>query len=149
MECIEHPAVTSIEQLRYLRTLKVSPVTGTLLEVHVAGGEVLDNPHAVAGIHNVRSISIPKKSDIYSFKFANFISYSVTDEMFIQTVTEEVFIGGRIRIYSKSHFLDCVSSATWATSEFPGRLLHFQLNTLDHTIDVVTVNPPHIEVYQD
>lgn len=145
---LTHPLTTIIEQCEFLRTDKIFPVVGNVLEVQVGGGRVLDNSHTMAGIEGVRSIEIPSEADRYSFKFVNFVSYSVTDEMFINTATGEVFEGGRLRSYSKSHFLDYVSAATWATANFPGNLLHYQLNTLDHTIDVVTAAPPDLVVFQ-
>jgi hypothetical protein len=141
---LTHPLTAIIEQCEYLRTVEIFPVLGNVLEFHAGGGEVLDDPHTVAGIEGVRSIEVPSKSDRYSFKFVNFVSYCVTEEMFINTATDEIFEGGRIRSYSKSHFLDFVSTATWATADFPGNLLHYQLNTLDHTIDVVTAEPPEL-----
>ena len=145
---LTHPLTTIIEQCKYLRTVEIFPVFGNLLEFHAGGGKVLDDPHAIAGIEGVQSIEVPSKSARYSFKFVNFISYSVTDEMFINTATDEIFEGGRLRSYSKSHFLDYVSAATWATANFPGNLLHYQLNTLDHTIDVVTAEPPELMMVQ-
>ncbi|MGC3940983.1 hypothetical protein ACOTTU_24575 [Roseobacter sp. EG26] len=145
---LTHPLATIIEQCEYLRTVEIFPVCGSLLEFHAGAGKVFDDPHTIAGIEGVRSIEVPPKSDRYSFKFANFVSYSVTDEMFINTVTDEVFKGGRLRSYSKSHFLDYVSAATSATDHFPGNLLHYQLNTLDHTIDVITAEPPELVMAQ-
>ena len=149
MNGLEHPLVSLIEQLQYLRTVNILPVVGNLLEIHIAGGQVLNDPHTVGEINDVRSIEVPEKSDIYSFYFNKFVTYNVTDEMFIRRTAGEVFEGGRIRTYSKSHFLEFTSSVTWATTDFPGPLLHYQLNTLDHTIDVVTAEPPAITVHQD
>ncbi|MDA9980017.1 hypothetical protein N9E38_01100 [Yoonia sp.] len=145
---LAHPLATTIEQCEFLRTVEILPVLGNLLEFHAGGGKVLDDPHTIAGIEDVRSIEVPSKSDRYSFKFVNFISYSVTDEMFVNSVTDEVFEGGRLRSYSKSYFLDFVTASTWATSNFPGNLLHYQLNTLDHTINVVTAEPPELVMVQ-
>lgn len=137
-----------IERLQYLRTVEISPVIGNFLKLSVGGAEVLENSHTVSGIENVRSLEVPEKSDIYSFSFHNFVSYSVTDEMFIQSATDDVFEGGRIRIYSQSRFLRFVAATTWATTDFPGPLLHYQLNTLDHTIDIVTAGSPKLVVKQ-
>jgi len=145
---LEHPLVAVIERLKYLRTVEIPPVFGNLLELRIGGAEVLNDPHTVAGIEDVRSLETPEKSDVYSFIFRNFVSYSVTDEMFIQSATDDVFEGGRIRIYSQCHFLRFVAGTTWATSHFPGPLLHYQLNTLDHTIDIVTAESPKLVVKQ-
>lgn len=142
--------VSEIEATRWLRTAQILPVTGTLLEVHTAAAQVLDDPHLVAGIEDVRSIAISATSKIYAFRFIEFVAYSVTDEMYVgRTQEEEVFEGGdRVRVYSESHFLNHVSKTTWAKDEFPGPLLHIQLNTLDHTIDVVTIKAPEIRRFE-
>lgn len=145
---LKHPLVAAIEGCKYLRTVEIRPVLGNLLEFHAGEGKTLDDPHEVGGIEDVRSIKVLSESELYSFKFQHFVSYNVTDEMFIQNSKDDLFEGGKLRSFSKSRFLEYVSATTWATADFPGELMHFQLNTLDHTIDVVTAEPPELGLVQ-
>ena len=146
---LNHPLVAVIENMKFLRTVEILPVRGELLEIHVAGADVLDDPHTVAGIEDVRSVEVLSNSRVYAFSFPKFVAYAVTDEMFIHSKTTEIFEGGRVRLYSKSHFRDYVSSVSWATSDFPGTLLHCQINTLDHTVDVVTAAPLELVMLEE
>lgn len=146
MSELNHPLLAKIEQLEHLRTVEICPVVGTILELRIGEAKVLNDAHTFAGIKNVRALSVTDKSDVFSFTFCNFVSYSVTEEMFIQQAPTDNFQGNRIRIYSKSRFLDFVADTTWATSDFPGPLRHYQLITLDHIIDIVAAEPPTISM---
>lgn len=139
---LDHHSIALIEKLKYLLTVEIRAVVGRHLEFRVAGGEVLDDPHTIAGVQDVRSIEVTSKSDIYAFTFHDFIAYSVTDEQFIQHWPKAVGKGNLVASYTKSHLLSYVAATTWATSDYPGKLLHYQVNTLDHTIDVVTAKFP-------
>lgn len=143
---IEHPLLVEIECAKYLLIAEIAPVIGTVLEVRIVGASALGKPRNVIGIANALPILPPPDADVYSFVFRNFVSYSVTEEMFSQGADNQVSKGGRIRIYTKSCFLDFVSNTTWASDEYPGKLVHYQFNTLDHTVDVVTANQPEIVV---
>lgn len=144
LKSLDHALVATIEEHKYLRTIEILPVFGNFLELHFGAGFFERTSQTVSGIDGCRPIDIDPRASFYSLKFINFVSYSVTDEMFSQSAEHEAFSGLRLRSYSKSHFLDFINAKTWATADFPGELLHYQLNTLDHTIDVVTAVPPDL-----
>ncbi len=93
-------------------------------------------------IKNVKRLDIHAESARFVFRFHDFIAYSVTEEMYIKASDETVVEDGRVRLISDSEFLDFVKATTWAETAQDGRLLHYQLSTLDHRVDVVTPHPP-------
>lgn len=144
---LDHPLITQIENHKYLLSQRIFPVEGSRLVFQIAEAAPMGDPHVtVVGIKGVETISTPRKAKRYTFTFEDFVAYSVTSEMYAQEGKDEIFEGRRVRIYSQSAFLTFVSATTWATDDFPGPLHHYQVNTLDHSIDVVTANPPRLRI---
>jgi len=54
---------------------------------------------------------------------------------------DEVFEGDRLRIYSKSHFLDHLARDTGAH----GELIHYKITCENHLVDIAAEEPPVIE----
>lgn len=140
----EHPIVTWVNKGENWLTQQIQPINQRLLVVDIAAAIRGSQPETIAGIDNTFLLEITPESDVVRVSFSDFVSYSVTEEMFAQHSDQEISEGGWLRIFSKSFFLDFVEHSTWATSDFPGKLVHYQINTLDHTINVVTSNPPEI-----
>lgn len=141
---ITHPVAVEINNCKRLLTKLIEPINQRLLTVSIADAVAQEEATSVGGISGVQPLEIKPESDVFRLSFVDFISYAVTEEMYAQYSDGQVSEGEWLRIYSKSFFLDFVSKTTWATSEFPGPLVHFQINTLDHTIDIVTSKPPEI-----
>tara|TARA_X000000950_G_scaffold142789_1_gene176989 strand:+ start:937 stop:1392 length:456 start_codon:yes stop_codon:yes gene_type:complete len=141
---ITHPVAVEINNRKRLLTKLIEPINQRLLAVSIADPVAQEEATSVGGISGVQPLKIKPESDVFRLSFVDFVSYAVTEEMYAQSSDEQVSEGEWLRIYSKSFFLDFVSKTTWATSEFPGPLVHFQINTLDHTIDIVTSKPPEI-----
>ena len=72
------------------------------------------------------------------------MAYSIRNESFVTVDAEEHYEGGLFRLYSKSHFMDFVSRATFATSEHPGPMRHHEVVCQDHIVDVVSIVSPQI-----
>lgn len=48
--------------------------------------------------------------------------------------------------YDKSHFRDYLSSVTFATNDFPGPQRHFEINCMNHILNVICQNDPTITI---
>ena len=73
------------------------------------------------------------------------IAYSVRNESYAKNGDfEMVSWGRRPRLYSKSYFLEYLSSATFASSEYPGPIKHIEVTCENHIVEVVSSSPPTI-----
>ncbi|MFD1258742.1 hypothetical protein ACFQ3S_18185 [Mucilaginibacter terrae] len=81
---------------------------------------------------------------IYEVHFKSYICFNVINESFDALGGDE-FIGKRIRIYSKSNFLDYISNDTFATFDYPGEFKHYSFITANHIINVITTEEPAIK----
>ncbi|HMV84308.1 MAG TPA: hypothetical protein PLD20_25615 [Blastocatellia bacterium] len=134
----------------YLRTIHEPEDNVLLLIVQEAGagGEAEDIQVAEVKIPNTRAIISSEKDLAYQILFPNYISYSVTNEAFALADEKEVRSGRLFSIYSQSHFLDFVLASTLATADYPGLFTHYQINCLNHVIDVVSVSEPEIKILE-
>ena len=142
----DNPDILHLNSRWELLTASVQLHNQSLLEVVIAEavtGEALGDVGPISG---ARSLEIRPESRRYVFSFLNFVSYAVTEEMLWKTSDEDRVVdtsNGRVRQLSRSPFLSFVRASTWAEDYYDkDPLLHFQLITLDHTVDVVTTRPP-------
>ena len=109
-----------------------------------------DGPPKDIGIlqGNVISGTRPIESDASSRAFAllwpSHVAYAVRNEAFCMLDGEELWEGRLFCLYSKSHFLDYVARATFASADYPGSLRHWGINCLNHIVDVVSAADPQI-----
>jgi hypothetical protein len=75
-------------------------------------------------ITDCHAVSSTEQSRMFEVVWNRYVAYSVRNESFVAFDHSEVAHGSRFRVYSKSHFLDFVRSATFATEEYPGPRLH-------------------------
>lgn len=76
-----------------------------------------------------------------------YIAYCVRNESYCGANGDEATaVGKKLRIYSKSDFLDYLSRATFATAEYPGPFLHYCLISENHIVDVASVKAPNIRL---
>jgi hypothetical protein len=105
-------------------------------KVTVAVGAEIGDCHPIGSIEGSRLFEI-----IWDF----YVAYSVRNESYVIGDKSETFSGRFARIYSKSHFLDYVSRATFACNEHPGPLQHIGLVSECHVVDVVSTAPPRVK----
>lgn len=141
---VEHPIAVLVNKSENLLTKQIQLINQRLLEVDIAVAIASEKTTSLGGIDGVHALEIKPESEVVRLSFTDFVSYAVTEEMFTQHSDRQISVGQWLRIFSKSFFLDFVGQTTWATSNFPGRLVHYQIYTLDHTIDVITSSPPEI-----
>jgi len=93
-----------------------------------------------------RSIDVTPASRRFDVYWPSYISYSIRNESFCSEDKDEEWTGSHFRVYSRSKFLDFVSSGTFATSDYPGPYQHYELICSDHIIDVASQDPPIVRV---
>lgn len=86
-------------------------------------------------------------SKVFRLFWKLYVAYLVTEELVGSNgkYEDEVYEGKLLRIYSRSHFLQHLERDTGGHFE---PLLHYKLISLNHLIDVVSVEPPQIEVVE-
>lgn len=85
----------------------------------------------------------------YEIVFSSYIVYSVWNESFATGHTSEIYAGHLFRVYSKSRFLDHVSSGSLVCDVHPGPYQHFEIVCLNHIVDVASVDRPSVTVLQE
>jgi hypothetical protein len=125
------------ERLNRLRLVVVEGVASDVAVTEVVAGVAFDN---------CRSIEIVPRSRIFDISWDWYVSYSVRNESFItMDETEKISSGKRVRIYSKSHFLEYIARATFACEKHPGPMHHVEVVCQDHVIDVISTKMPVIK----
>ncbi len=142
---LQHPACLELNSWKLPMTALIEPINQALLEVTVSEGLVDEDRTTLGGISDVQMIEIKPESPTVKFNFLDFVTYAVTAEMYATDSATETYEGGWFSVVTQSHLLAFVGNATWATSDFPGPLHHYQIRTLDHRIDVVTAIPPQVD----
>lgn len=69
-------------------------------------------------------IEVTDESAAFEVVWNKYVAYSVMNESFAAADEQERFTGNRIRLYSKSRFMDCVARASFACDEYPGPTQH-------------------------
>jgi len=92
-----------------------------------------------------REIKSTSTSRLFEVTWEVYVAYSIRNESFVSRDEMEMFSGRLFRTYSKSHFLDYVSKATFASEQYPGPLQHIGVICLNHIVDVISTKPPAID----
>jgi hypothetical protein len=80
----------------------------------------------------------------YEVYFSPYICFNVINESYEELGGDE-FTGKRIRVYTKSNFLDYVGKDTYATFDYPGEFKHYSFITSDNIINVAALEEPAIK----
>ncbi len=83
---------------------------------------------------------------IFELDWPSYIAYSIRNESFCTADAYEKFEGKLFVKYTRSRYLDFVTSATFADSSHPGPFAHYGIFCLNHIIDVVSTDPPTVKV---
>ena len=95
-------------------------------------------------IQGTRPIESDWTCRAFELVWPTYVSYSVRNESFCTPDEAEAWEGRLFCLYTKSHFLDYVARATFASSDYPGPLRHWGINCLNHIVDVVSAEEPRI-----
>ena len=94
----------------------------------------------------VHRIGHDSKCRVFEVLWSTYISYAVTNESYQLPEDPEAFSGRRVRRYTRSAFLEFVARSTFASSDYPGPFEHIGLICLNHGIDVVSTEAPHVQL---
>src|SRR5665213_378142 len=89
-------------------------------------------------VSGLRDIKTDENCQAFEIVWPSYVAYSVRNESFCMIDKLEVSDGRLFCLYSKSHFLDFVARATFASTDYPGPLRHWGINCLNHILDVVS-----------
>ncbi len=117
-----------------------------VLEEASADGPEVDVEVAPGVVFNAVPIVATASCRRWRVRFELYVMYAVGNESYSRCLDTDAWSGRVVRVYSKSLFLDYVRSSTYATDDYPGKLMHFGFGCEDHVIDVVTTTTPVVEI---
>jgi hypothetical protein len=133
-----------IDQLQYLFLTEIGEPDTCALRIVVREGRVTDETETIevgsTKITDVHPIVWDETSRAYEITFPNYVAYAVVNESFANVDKYEEYTGRYFRVYSKSHFLDYVRVATFASDDYPGKTTHYQVACSDHVVEVICVD---------
>jgi hypothetical protein len=83
----------------------------------------------------------------FELVWKSYIGYSIVNESYSNSEpTTSIAAGDRRRFaeYSRSHYLDYLAKASFASKDYPGPYRHWALYCQDHTIDIASQVDPII-----
>ena len=89
-----------------------------------------------------RPIEITDESRRFEVVWDTYITYTVHNESYCYWDDSEKWAGKRLRVYSKSKFLEFVAAATFARDDYPAPFKHYQIVCGNHVIDVASEQAP-------
>ena len=92
-------------------------------------------------------IVISDDSRRFEILWNSYVTYAVCNESYRTAEASEIFVS-HFRQHFKSAFLHYVSSTTLADAIHPGKLQHWELITLNHCVDVVSMDAPSIRLIE-
>ena len=137
-----------INQHQYLYLTAIGELETNVLQVVIQEAKVSSDTETIevgaAKIMDVHPIVSDESSCAYEITFRSYIAYAVLNESFASVDEYEEYSGRFFRVYSKSHFLDYIRAATFASDDYPGKSTHYEIACLDHIVDVISVDEPEI-----
>jgi hypothetical protein len=141
--------IDQINQHKYLFLVEISEPDEYVLRLVIEEAKPSGEPEDVAVADTILS-GTPITSDeacfAYEVVFGSYVAYSVRNESYTSWDESEQWLGHLFRAYSKSHFLDYVRVATFASDDFPGKLFHYEIVCLNHVIDIVSIEGAEISI---
>ena len=84
----------------------------------------------------------------YELSWPSYIAYAVRNESYATVDDKQTYEGKWLRRYSRSAFLEFVDKGTWADSKVPGPFVHFAVVTLNHVVDVASLEAPTVRRFK-
>ncbi len=95
----------------------------------------------LTGCHRVKTTN---SSRVFEIVWKLYVAYAVRNESYAQDNEYDVSTGVKLRIYSKSRFLDFIGHATFVSEGYPGPVQHIGIGCEDHIIDIASVDCPTV-----
>lgn len=82
---------------------------------------------------------------VFELTWPSYVGYSVENESFaVEEPTDSIGEGRLMVEYTRSVYLSYLSKATFASEDYPGPFKHWAFYCLNHTVNVASVDSPHI-----
>lgn len=125
-------------------TVKIAP--SYVGESRTVTEEEVPNPQLRGILNDSRPITLDTEHG-YEITFDRYIIYQVGNESFCSGNPNDEFSGEFLRVYTRSFLLDNLSRMTDAQalddgSFYPAKWTHYQIITLNHIIDVISLKDP-------
>ena len=142
-------ALAALDACEYLFLSQIEELDNNGLRLVVAEGRRAgeSEPIQVGGavIPGGTRIDVTDVSAAFEVVWNKYVAYSVMNESFAAVDEQERFTGNRIRLYSKSRFIDYVARASFACDEYPGPTQHIAVVCKNHIIDVIAAMRPVVQ----
>lgn len=142
----------------YLYIVDIQDMGGNTLNFKLFEAVAVERERELSPSHNIelervlgrgKPLEITEYSKGFEIKFSSYVSFCVTDESYFGSKKSEPVSGTKVRIYEDSYFLDYVAQCTFANTNYPGPLKHYQFSSLNHIVDVVSGAEPEIILIED
>ena len=139
-----------VDQCRYLNLRELSEPEDNCLrlvveEMHV-GDEAEELVVGESSFGLARKIEHTEACRVFELYWDKYVAYSVLNESYALADDSEVFTGHRVRLYSKSKFLEYIASETWADDQHPGPSKHTAIVCESHIVNVISVAEPQVRL---
>ena len=142
--------IEQIDQQEYIYLREIGEPDANVLRIVIEGArtsnETDDLDLGEAKMSEYLPIVSDETCDRFEVVFRSYIAYAVLNESYASVDGSEQYTGKYFRVYSKSHFLDYLRLASFATDDYPGRSAHYEVACLDHIVEVVSVDEPEINL---
>lgn len=118
-----------------LRIVVAEGILGNLSPIELAGVDLGEG----------RPIEITGESRRFELIWDDYVAYVVRNESYWKAEPKEPRMVNQLDRRFDSAFLTFVSTTTFADDDYPGPLQHWALSTLNHCVDVVSVQPPRVQ----
>jgi hypothetical protein len=146
--------VDAIRSCKYLyldaiREPEQNQLSIVLLEA-IAGATLTEEDFAAEPNESIRAMLAGSKAIEhvegcmkFELSWQRYIGYSVVNESYSNGEPESSNGRGRLLVeYEKSNYLEYLSRASFASTDYPGPFKHWAIHCLNHTIDVASQDAP-------
>ena len=144
----QQTATEELDACGYLYLEEISEPHVNGLRLILSEGIVADRTETLTigntEISDIRPVEVTDASKWFEVVWDTYISYSVRNESFCSWDKAEEWSGNAFRTYTKSKFLDFVSTGTFASNDYPGPFVHYEIVCSDHVVDVASEHPPTV-----
>jgi hypothetical protein len=148
---VDDQAIAALNTCKYLFLAAIEELDNNGLRIVVREGVPAGpaEPLLIAGtaITGGIRISVTEESAAFELVWQRYVAYGVINESFGAPDDEAIYTGNRFRLYSKSHFIDYLSRASFACEEYPGPTRHIAVLCENHIIDVIATMMPTVRQF--
>ena len=139
-----------VDQCRYLKLRELSEPEDNSLRLVVEEMHVRDEAEELvvgeSSFGLTHRIEHTDACRVFELTWDMYIAYSVLNESYARADDGEIFTGRRLRLYSKSKFLEYVRSETWADDHYPGPPKHVAISCESQIVNVISVAEPQVRL---